>query len=658
MQRDHAMDRKAVDVLRGLIMDGTRKANSGHPGGAMSSADMVYILYKYFLRFNPEDTAWFNRDRFVLSAGHESMLQYALLHFCGHLDTLDLKNFRQWGSRTPGHPECGITPGVEAVTGPLGQGFCMAVGMAVAEAVLAAHLGHDICSHYTYVLTSDGDMQEPVVLGAASLAGHWGLGRLVVFYDANKQQLAGPVATCDSVDYAQVFTAFGWQVLTIDGHDHDAIYEAIAKGKVQEEKPTLIIGNTVMAKGTATKEDDFTTHGAPLSEEEIRASKEKLGLSPDEDFQVPEDVIAHFCSHFGRLLAEAGKWRRNLALALDEDESFGKLWQAVTGRRKDNVSLRLPEFFSGESVATRKAWGQGLNSLIDQLPFLVGGSADLDPSNQTTVFRDTVGIFAKNNEKGRNLCFGVREFPMGSILNGMALHGGIIPFGATFLVFSDYQRSAIRMSALQKLPVLHVFTHDSFYVGEDGPTHQPVEHISSLRLIPNLLVLRPADAYETNACLKIALTQEQRPSCLCLTRQGLPVLEKGKAENGPEKGGYILSDCEGTPEIVLLASGSEVSLALKAKEQLTPHKVRVVSVPCMELFDEQSLQYREDILPQEAFKVAVEAGQPDLWHKYTGSDGLVYGINHFGASAPAKILEEEYGFTPEQLVAVILSHSH
>jgi len=647
------MDAKAVNVIKGLVMDSVRKANSGHPGGPMSSADMAYILFKDFLNFDPDSADWFNRDRFVLSAGHESSLLYALLNLSGFLEIEDLKNFRQWGSRTPGHPECDMAPGVEATTGPLGQGFGMAVGMATAEAVLRERLGKDICSHYTYALASDGDIQEPIALGAAALAGLWGLGKLIVFYDSNDIQLAGPTARCDCMDYAKAFEAMCWQVITIDGHDHEAIRKAVINAQLETARPTLIIGKTVMAKGTATLEGDYNTHGAPLSPEEIAASKTKMGLDPEKFFDVPGEVVTHFRSRFGHLEAEVGKWRRKLAMKLDEGGEFETLWQAVTGRRED-LKLELPAFTPGESVATRKAWGAGLNAIMNQLPLLVGGSCDLDPSNQTVKFRDTVGIFGQDNRSGRNLSFGVREFPMGAILNGMALHGGIVPFGATFLVFSDYERNALRMSALQKLPVLHVFTHDSFYVGEDGPTHQPIEHVSSLRLIPNMLVLRPADAYETNACLNIALTQAERPSCLMLTRQGLPVLDPAQVGDGPAKGGYVLADCDGAPEIVIMASGSEVSLALAAAKRLEGKRVRVVSIPCMELFDEQPADYRAAVIPAGAFKVAVEAGRPELWYKYTGTDGLIHGLTHFGASAPAKVLEQEYGFTPEKLSALIL----
>ncbi|MCK9239931.1 transketolase [Desulfocurvus sp.] len=652
---DSALDALAVSTLKGLIMDATRKANSGHPGGTMSSADMAYVLFKETLRFDPKDPAWFDRDRFVLSAGHESMLLYGLLHLRDLLDIDDLKAFRQWGSRTPGHPEHDATPGVEATTGPLGQGMSMAVGMAVAEAMLRHRLGEDICDHRTYALASDGDLQEPVALGSAALAGKWGLGRLTVLYDSNKMQLAGPTSRCDGTDYRMVFEGMGWQVLEIDGHDHQAIRAALAQARAEAARPTLIIGHTIMAKGAATLEGDYNTHGAPLAPEEIAATKAKLGLDPEKDFQVPAEVLTHFRSRFGHLSAESGKWHRKLTALLDSDPDFAALWEAVTARRP-SLRLRWPEFAPGTQVATRKAWGAALNEIMNQLPLLAGGSADLDPSNQTVKFREAVGVFGPDNPGGRNLSFGVREFPMGAVLNGMALHGGIIPFGATFLTFSDYERNALRMSALQKLPVLHVFTHDSFYVGEDGPTHQPVEHVSSLRLIPNMLVLRPADANETNACLNIALTQAERPSCLMLTRQGLPVIDPAAHPavlDGPARGGYVLADCQGEPEVVFLASGSEVQLVMRAAALLEGVLCRVVSVPSFELFDEQDAAYRAAVLPAGALKVAVEAGRPDLWHKYVGTEGIAFGLSHFGASAPAKDLERHYGFTPDTIADMV-----
>lgn len=650
-------DQHCVNIIKGLVMDATRKANSGHPGGPMSSADMAYVLFHEFLRHDPQDPKWFNRDRFVLSAGHESMLQYGLLAFVGHLGLDDLQAFRQYGSRTPGHPEQHMTPGVEATTGPLGQGLAMAVGMAVAERMLAARLGADVADHHTYVLASDGDMQAPVTLGAASLAGNWGLGKLIVFYDSNQIQLSGPTKRADCTDYRKLFESFCWHVLEIDGHDHAQIRDAIRQAQKEQNRPTLVIGHTVIAKGTATMEGDFNTHGAPLSPEEIKATKQKLGLPGDEAFYLPQSALEYFRSRFPSLAAVAQAWQANLQNKLAADGSFTEKWKQITtppGKR----SFVWPELDVAAKTATRKAFGQCLNTLIEQLPNLVGGSADLDPSNQTAKFRDTTGVFGADNPLGRNLSFGVREFPMGAILNGIALHGGLVAFGATFLVFSDYQRNAVRMSAIQHLPVLHVYTHDSFYVGEDGPTHQPVEHIWSLRLIPNLLVLRPADTVESRAAMEIALTQDKRPSVLLFTRQSLPVLDPKKypqTAEGVRMGAYILHDAPGgQPDIIIIATGSEVHLALEAAAMLQDKKIRVVSAPCLELFDEQPKAYQESVLPPQVGKrVAVEAGCSAPWHKYVGREGVVLGLDHFGDSAPASVLAEKYGFTSANLMALI-----
>ncbi len=654
MSDNKALDQKAVNVIKGLIMDGVRKANSGHPGGAMSSADFAYVLYKDFLNFDPNDVEWFNRDRFVLSAGHESMLLYVMLHLCGVLTMDDLKNFRQMGSRTPGHPENYETPGVEATTGPLGQGASMAVGMAAAEAMLRERLGDDVCSHYTYALSSDGDFQTPVWLGAAALAGLWGLGRLIVYYDSNKVQLAGPTSLCDEADHAKIFKGMGWHVVEVDGHDHKELRKAIKKAQEKTDKPTLIIGHTTIAKGSCTMEGDCGSHGAPFSEEEIAKTKECLGL-PAESFYLPNDVAEHFKARFPEVEKLHADWTANLDKRVGADEAFTDLWRQVK-RGPANRTFNWPEFEAGASMATRKAWGAALNAVTPDFPLLVGGSADLDPSNQTVQFRDNTGIFGKDNRMGRSLCFGVREFPMAAVLNGIALHGGLTPFGATFLIFSDYARNALRMSALQRLPVTYIFTHDSFYVGEDGPTHQPVEQPSSLRLIPNMLVLRPADAVETCACLETAFTQKDRPSCLLLTRQGLPVLDADVFEKA-KKGGYTLKDADdGKPDCILIAAGSEVSLCLQAADLLPEFKIRVVSIPCMELFDAQPKEYKDSVLPPDvSFRFAAEAGRPELWCKYTGCIDNVLGMTGFGASAPAGELAQKYGFTPENLAELVRS---
>jgi transketolase len=644
---------KTIAVVKGLIMDGVAKANSGHPGGAMSSADYATILFSEFLNFNPDDPRWFNRDRFILSAGHESMLLYSLLHLNGFISIEDIKNFRQFGSLTPGHPEVHLTPGVEATTGPLGQGLAMSVGFAAAEAYLRDKLGADVMDHYTYVLASDGDFQEPIALGAASLAGLWNLGKLIVYYDSNRIQLAGPTCKADCTDHRKVFEGLCWQVLEVDGHDHDQIRKAVRDARLETGKPTLIIGHTTMAKGCATMEGSHKTHGEPLKADEIKATKKKLGL-PEEDFYVPEDVVAAYRARFDGLRKNAADWQAMVDGKL-ADKDFAGMWGHVN-RPRPELSIDWPEFTPGESMATRKAWGTCLDAVMDSLPTLVGGSADLDPSNQTANFRSTYGDFSVDGYGARNLAFGVREFNMAAIMNGMQLHGGLLPFGATFLTFSDYCRNAIRMSALQELPVLYVFTHDSFWVGEDGPTHQPIEHVSSLRLIPDLIDLRPADANETRVCLDIALKQEKMPSTLFLTRQGLPILDPAEYPailDGPRKGGYVLKDCDGTPDLILIASGSEVSLCLETAK-LFKRKVRVVSMPSAKLFDDQPESYKNDVLPPEVTaRAAAEAGRTPLWHKYVGLNGVVLGVDHFGASAPGKILSDKYGFTPENFARMI-----
>ncbi len=647
------MTDKTVAVVKGLIMDGVAKANSGHPGGAMSSSDYATILFSEFLNYNPDDATWFNRDRFILSAGHESMLQYSLLHLSGFLSMDDIKNFRQLDSLTPGHPEAHLTPGVEATTGPLGQGFAMSVGFAAAEAHLRAKLGDDVINHYTYVLASDGDIQEPIALGAASLAGLWGLGKLIAYYDSNKIQLAGPCSQVDCTDHKKIFEGMCWQVIEVDGHNHEEIRTAIRQAQAETAKPTIIIGHTTMAKGCATLEGSHKTHGEPLKADEIKATKEKLGLE-DREFYVPEDVMDAYRARFATLRKAASDWQTSVDAKM-ADTAFADMWAHVT-RPRPELDIAWPTFTPGENMATRKAWGTCLNAIMDSLPTLVGGSADLDPSNQTMNFRTTYGDFAVDGYGSRNLAFGVREFPMAAIMNGMQLHGGLLPFGATFLTFSDYCRNAIRMSALQGLPVLYVFTHDSFWVGEDGPTHQPIEHVSSLRLIPDLIDLRPADANETAVCLDVALKQQKMPSTIFLTRQGLPVLDPAEypaIKEGPRKGAYVLKDCAGTPDLILIASGSEVPLALETAK-LFKRNVRVVSMPSAKLFDDQPESYKDEVLPPEVTaRAAAEAGRTGLWHKYVGLEGVVLGVDHFGASAPGAILSDKYGFTPENFARLI-----
>ena len=648
----------ALAVTKGLVMDMVRKANSGHSGGPMSSADFAHILFTEYLNFNPDDPEWFNRDRFVLSAGHESALLYAMLIQIGWLDMKDIQSFRQLHSRTPGHPEVEI-PGVEATTGPLGQGFGMAVGMATAESILRGQFtelvdnADALVGHYTYVLASDGDFQEPITLGAGSMAGHWGLSRLIVYYDSNNAQISGKVDRSDSTNYALVFEGFGWHVQEIDGHNHDQIREAIEKAQVVD-RPSLIIGTTLMAQGSATMEGDHETHGAPLPQEEIDATKEELGL-PEEKFYLPKVVVDYFQSRFAELRELVSKWDEDLKAA-NENADFEALWKIAINEILPEISY--PEFELGSSLATRKAFGATLDKFAEQVPSIIGGSADLEPSNYTGNFAKKYGDFSRENRTGRNLAFGVREFPMAAALNGMALHGGVIPFGGTFLVFADYERPALRLAAIQHCGVIHEFTHDSFYVGEDGPTHQPIEHAMALRAIPNFNVFRPADAKETAVCFRLAMDQKETPNALLLTRQGVQILElkMDSIVDGVSKGAYAVMDCE-NPELVFLATGSEVSLAINVAKTMNDKRIRIVSMPCWEIFEGQSDEYKISLIPNRgAMKISMEAGITHGWEKYIGPNGLSIGINHFGASAPGKNLAQEFGFTAEQVEVKIRDH--
>ena len=641
----------ALAVTKGLVLDMVRKANSGHSGGPMSSADFTQILFTEYLNFDPNDPEWFNRDRFVLSAGHESALIYSILTQLGWLNMEDIQNFRQLHSRTPGHPEVEI-PGIEATTGPLGQGFGMAVGMATAESMLRSRVG-ELIDHFTYVVAGDGDFQEPIVLGSASMAGHWGLSRLIVFYDSNNAQISGKVDRSDSSNYAQIFEGFGWHVQEIDGHNHEEIREALEKAQVVD-RPSLIIGTTIMAKGSATMEGDHETHGAPLPQDEINQTKEKLGL-PIESFYLPNEVISHFQKRFSDLKEKVNNWNGSVTKSCN-DESFKSLWDKTINNQLEGIDF--PEFEKGASLATRKAFGVTLDAFAKQIPSLVGGSADLEPSNYTGNFAKTYGDFSKDNRSGRNLAFGVREFPMAAAMNGIALHGGLIPFGGTFLVFADYERPALRLAAIQNCRVLHEFTHDSFWVGEDGPTHQPIEHAMALRAIPNLNVFRPADAQETAACFKMSIEQKKSPNALLLTRQGVKVLDQSmeKTVEGVSKGAYDVTNCD-NPDLILLATGSEVGLAMEVVELMQDKKIRVVSMPCWEIFEKQSEDYKNSLIPKRgSMKISIEAGITMGWDKYIGSNGLSIGLDHYGASAPGKDLAEEFGFTATKVETKIREH--
>ena len=655
---DEEKNQFSLAVTKGLIIDMVRKANSGHSGGPMSSADFTQILFTEYLKFDPSNADWLNRDRFVLSAGHESALIYAILYQIGWLNKGDIESFRQLHSRTPGHPEVEIT-GIEATTGPLGQGFAMAVGMATAESMLRANVKErfssfdGILNHFTYVVAGDGDLQEPVALGSGSMAGHWGLSQLIVYYDSNNAQISGKVDRSDSTNYADVFEGFGWHVQEIDGHNHNEIRVAIEKAQVVD-RPSLIIGKTVMAKGAANVEGDHETHGAPLDFDEIKATKEKLGL-PQEEFYLPDNVKKHFQSRFSNLAEMANRWKSNLKKAqLNQD--FNDFWKASFSN--SNLDLNFPVFEENSVVATRKAFGVSLDKFAEQAPHIIGGSADLEPSNYTGNFAKKYGDFSVQNRLGRNLAFGVREFPMAAAMNGIALHGGFVPFGGTFLVFADYERPALRLASIQKCGVIHEFTHDSFWVGEDGPTHQPIEQTMSLRAIPDFNVFRPADAKETAACFKLAINSKDVPSALLLTRQSVPVLNHSidRIVDGVSRGAYAVID-EENPELVFLATGSEVSLAMEVANNMSDKRIRVVSMPCWEIFEKQSSDYKVSIIPNRgSMKISFEAGITLGWERYTGSNGLSIGIDHFGASAPGKDLAEEFGFTAEKIESRIRNY--
>ena len=651
------LEQKSINFAKGLIMDTVRKANSGHTGGPLSSLDFSYVLFKEFLKFDPDDPNWFDRDRFVMSIGHESALLYTLLTFIGWLDVEDLKNFRQLNSKTPGHPERGLTPGVEATTGPLGQGIGNAVGMAISECILRNQFGDDVVNHYTYVLHGDGDIQEPVAQGSIALAGHWGLGKLIAYYDANDAQISGKVGRSDSTDYEKMYLSHGWQVINVDGHNRDQIRSAIRQAQMEYEKPTVIIGKTIMAHGCASMEGDHNTHGAPLPPDEISATKEKLGLNSDNFFDLPSDVIEDFRSSYNYSREEVKAWNFNLSKRA-EDKDFKNDWEMALNDALPNIEW--PFFNTNQEIATRKVWGSVIESLALNKKTLVGGSADLEPSNVTAGFAKLVSDFTKSNYSGRNFAYGVREFPMGAINNGIAQHGGLKVFGATFFVFSDYERPALRMRALQNLPVISEYTHDSIFVGEDGPTHQPIEHIMSCRMIPNLLVLRPGDANEAVIASKIAFEQKDRPSIILLTRQKIPVFDRDiypSIEN-VYKGGYVMKESSNA-DITIFSSGSEIWVSLDVAKLLPQYKIRVINMVSWELFDEQSDSYKEEVIGSiESLKVSIEAGVTTGWQKFTGINGLNFGIDRFGESAPGDIVADTLGLTPSKIAKSIEKHLH
>ncbi|MBE9504714.1 MAG: transketolase [Proteobacteria bacterium] len=658
---DKAIVQKAINTIKFLSVDAVEQAKSGHPGLPMGCADIAFILWNEFLRFNPADPAWPNRDRFVLSAGHGSSLIYSLLHLYGFdLPMEEVKQFRQMGSLTPGHPEYGHTPGIETTSGPLGQGFANGVGMALAERVLANKFnknGNNIIDHFIYSLVSDGDMMEGIASEAASIAGHLGLSRLIYIYDSNNITIEGDTNFTFSEDVGKRFEAYHWQVLKVDGYDHDAIREAIIAGQKEEDCPTLIIATTHIGMGSPNKQDTASAHGEPLGEEEVKLTKEALGWPADEKFHVPDEARALFNKRVNELKDDYNSWQECFNKSIKSDAELSILWDAHFERTvPEGLEEKLLETIKKDSLATRSAAGDMIQVISKEVPALIGGSADLAPSTKTNIKGEA--SIGKGEFSGKNIHFGIREHAMGAMMNGMATYGGFIPYGSTFLVFSDYVRPSIRLSALMKVQVIYVFTHDSIFVGEDGPTHEPVEHVSSLRLIPNLQVIRPGDATETAAAWCAALTRRSGPTALILTRQNLPVLDRTKYAPASNlgKGAYTLLDSEGEPEMILIASGSEVSLALETAEALKKNgvNIRVVSAPCLELFDAQDEAYRASVIPERCKKlVAIEAGTSAIWHKYTGRNGLIIGIDRFGASAPCQELAEEYGFTVENVLRKI-----
>lgn len=656
------IDQVAVNTLRFLSVDEVEKAKSGHPGFPLGTAPLMYTVWDRFMNYNPKDPNWFNRDRFILSPGHGSALYYAMLHLAGYDVSIEqLKNFRQWGSITPGHPEYGVTPGVDASTGPLGHGFAMGVGFAIAETMLAAKYnkpGFEVVNHYTYGLTSDGDQMEGVASEAASLAGTLGLGKLIYLYDDNHITIEGDTEIAFREDVGKRFEAYGWQVLRVaDSEDINALENAIKEAKADTEHPSLIIVRTHIGYGSP-KQDNASCHGEPLGAEGVAKTKEAADWPVGQSFYVPVTVRKHFDDKLAACAEKQAAWE---ALLADYKVVYPELGKELEERIKGDVLVNRADleavFNDIEATSTREASGEVLQKLSMQLPQLVGGSADLGPSNKTVM--KTCGYYSQDDRTGRNLHFGVREHAMGKALNGIALHGGFIPFGGTFLVFADFMRPAVRMAALMGLRSIFVFTHDSIAVGEDGPTHQPVEHAMSLRVIPNLCVIRPADALETAMAWQTACLNEHKPTALLLSRQKLPVLHKYAEviHENAGKGAYVLDAGKGTAKAVIIATGSEVHVALEAQAKLAEEGicVSVVSMPSWDVFEQQSEEYKQSVLPAGLPKIAVEAGVTLGWSRYTGSEENVIGINKFGASAPGGTVLKEYGFTAENVANKVKS---
>ncbi len=650
--------RRCADAIRMISAEAVERANSGHPGLPMGAADCAVALWGNFLEFNPEDPRWPNRDRFILSAGHGSMLLYSLLHLFGFdLPMEEIKNFRQWGSKTPGHPEFGHTVGVEVTTGPLGQGFANGVGMGIASRMAAERFNttdFKPINHFIYTLLGDGCLQEGISYEAAALAGHLKLGNLIYIYDSNSITIEGKTDLAWSEDVEGRFIASGWHVQKIDGHDNDQIVAAIAAAKSETGKPSIIIATTHIAYGSPAKQDSSGAHGSPLGKDEIAAVRANLGWDAA-PFEVPQDVHDTCQLRVEELKQHYAAWQRGFASWHAANPEKSKLWDEMWHKHLPaNLTDELLSVVAGKDGATRALSGTVLQKVAALIPSVVGGSADLSPSNNSDI--KGAGSVQAGSFAGRNLHFGIREHAMGAIINGMALYGCFIPYGATFLVFSDYCRPSVRLSALMGAQSIYIFTHDSFFVGEDGPTHQPVEHVASLRLIPGLQVIRPADGIETALAWQAAL-QYNGPTALILTRQKLPVIARAASFSAGDvlKGGYVVSSPDGTPDAVIMASGSEVHVAAEAAATLASQgiKVRVVSVPCLETFLAQPAEYRNQVLPAGIPRIAFEAGRSASWGCLIGCDGLFIGIEHFGASAPDKILAEQFGFTTPQVAEKI-----
>jgi transketolase len=661
--QNKSLDELCINTIRFLSVDAVQQANSGHPGMPMGAAPMAYVLWTKFLRHSPRNPGWPDRDRFVLSAGHGSMLIYSLLHLCGYDLSLDeLKNFRQWKSKTPGHPEYGDTPGVETTTGPLGQGFATGVGMAIAERHLAAkynRTGHEIVDHFTYGIVSDGDLMEGISHEAASLAGHLQLGKLIYLYDDNHISIEGKTDIAFTENRLQRFEAYGWHIQQVDdGNDLDSITAALETARNEDKRPSLIAVRTSIGFGSPNRQDTAKAHGEPLGDEERKLTKENLGWPQEPTFYIPDEALTHFRLSIDKGMELEQSWTMSFRNYLNEyPEEGAGLEKQLKGELPSDWDKDIPVFPADpKGKATRVTSGIVLNSIAKNVPGLMGGSADLAPSNKTLI--DNENSFQAGSYDQRNIHFGVREFGMTAVLNGMALHGGFIPYGGTFLIFSDYMRPAIRLASLMRQHVIYVLTHDSIGLGEDGPTHQPIEHLASLRSMPNLTVLRPADANETAEAWKFAVKSNKGPTVLALTRQSLPTLDRsifGPAES-LHRGAYVLKDFAGTPDALIIASGSEVKLALEAAETLANNDIstRVISMPSWELFEAQSQEYKNSVLPEDVTaRVAIEAGATQGWHKYVGLKGKVIGLDHFGASAPINDLFTNFGITAESVVQAV-----